>query len=214
VLRSPIAAALAGVLVAFVAVAAPATASSRKPAVMVLNALPVVAATHAGYDRSRFSDWIDADGDGCDTREEVLISERRGGRVVGCTVVRGRWTSAYDGVSTGDPGRFDIDHRVPLAEAWVSGAWRWTAGQRAAYANDLGYAQSLIAVSASSNRSKGDRDPADWMPPLAAQRCAYAKEWIAVKYRWGLGVDSREKSFLGRVLATCSSTMALPARVR
>ena len=63
---------------------------------------------------------------------------------------------------------------VPLNEAWQSGAWKWTAAKRQAYANDLGYKASLIAVSASSNRSKGDREPQAWMPTRPGYQCAYA----------------------------------------
>ncbi len=77
---------------------------------------------------------------------------------------------------------------------------------------DAGYAGSLIAVSASSNRSKSDRDPTDWLPERA--RCKYAKTWIAVKYRWRLAVDSQEKSELSRILRGCSPTMKVPSLAR
>ena len=115
----------------------------------------------AGYDRAKFRLWVDADHDGCDTRDEVLIKEAvvkpRVG--AGCTLQGGEWRSRYDGLVTKDPSSFDIDHMVPLNEAWQSGAWTWSAAKRQAFANDLGYQASLIAVSASSNRSKGDSEP-------------------------------------------------------
>jgi len=142
----------------------------------------------------------------------VLIAERLAGRVAGCVVTGGRWISSYDGVVTKSPTRFDIDHRVPLEEAWASGAWRWTHSTRDRYSNDLGYSQSLVAVSASSNRSKGDREPGEWMPPLRTQRCAYVKQWIAVKFRWRLAVDAREKSTLTRYLSGCDPLMSVPPR--
>lgn len=186
--------------------------ASEKPATMVLNALPVSPERTAGYDREDFRHWVDDDGDGCDTREEVLIAERVAGRVIGCTVVGGRWRSAYDGIVTTNPSTFDIDHRVALGDAWASGAWRWTADTKERFANDLAFGPSLIAVSASSNRSKGDRDPAEWMPPQASQRCTYVKQWIAVKFRWGLAVDSAEKSALGRLLEGCPPLMRVPPR--
>jgi hypothetical protein len=184
----------------------------RKPATILLNSLPVSPERGSGYRREAFADWRDADGDGCDTREEVLVVERVGGTIVGCSVRGGQWASAYDSVVTRDPGSFDIDHRVPLAEAWASGAWRWTQSTRARYANDLGYAASLIAVSASSNRSKGDDEPDEWMPSAPGQRCTYVKLWIGVKYRWRLSVDAAEKSFLHRQLRTCDVNMSLPGR--
>ena len=212
--RSPVARAFAtGLSVSLVlgltiGSAASATAGDRKPADMVLNSLPVSIEMPAGYDRSLFRLWVDANGDGCDTREEVLIVEAVAGQVAGCGVIGGRWYSAYDGKSTTNSRTFDIDHRVPLKEAWDSGAWRWDGQTRQAYANDLGFADSLIAVSASSNRSKSDRDPAEWMPTLGA--CDYAKTWIAVKFRWRLSVDTTEKSALGRILNGCSPLMLVP----
>jgi hypothetical protein len=97
----------------------------------------------------------------------------------------------------------DIDHMVPLAESWDSGASTWSASERQAYANELGDARSLIAVFASSNRSKGDQDPAEWMPPAQDYRCTYATTWVAVKTRWGLSVDPAESEALEGILAGC-----------
>ncbi len=104
------------------------------------------------------------------------------------------------------PGSFDIDHMVPLKEAWVSGADLWTPERRQAFANDLGYGDSLIAVSASSNRSKSDKDPARWMPPNFAVHCTYVAAWVAVKYRWNLAMDDAERQKVDSVLASCQST--------
>jgi hypothetical protein len=114
-----------------------------------------------------------------------------------------------------DPSQLDVDHMVPLAEAWGSGARRWTTEVREAFANDLGYAGSLIAVTASSNRSKGDQDPAEWLPPRTAYRCTYVSEWIAVKWRWRLTIDKTEQASL-RVLANACGNprITLPARAR
>lgn len=174
----------------------------------MLLSLPVGPEREAGYDRDLFRHWSDLDGNGCDAREDVLIAERVAGRVVGCTVVDGRWVSAYDGVRTANPSTFDVDHTVALAEAWGSGAWRWNEATRQRFANDLGYAGSLIAVSASSNRSKSDRDPAEWLPDSGV--CAYAKRWVAVKYRWRLSVDATERTALERILRGCPPMMRLP----
>lgn len=190
------------------AMAPEAQAAERKPASQLLGSLPVAPEAASGYSRDLFRHWVDADGDGCDTREEVLLVEAVSGTRSGCRVAGGSWASEYDGVTTSDSGTFDVDHMVPLKEAWDSGAWRWTARTRQAYANDLGYANSLIAVTAGSNRSKGDRDPAEWLPTQA--RCAYVKQWIAVKFRWRLSVDTREKSALAVVLRGCPPLMAVP----
>lgn len=189
-----------------------AQADSRQDAQRVLNSLPVSPERTSGYDRDLFEHWSDLDGDGCNTREEVLIQERKAGRVSGCDVIGGRWRSAYDRDVTSNSSSFDIDHYVPLKEAWDSGAWRWNASTRERFANDLGYRGSLIAVSASSNRSKSDRDPSDWLPEFGT--CRYAKTWVAVKFRWRLAVDSEEKATLSRILSGCSPRMKVPSLAR
>ncbi|MFE6887993.1 HNH endonuclease family protein [Streptomyces sp. NPDC057694] len=85
-----------------------------------------------------------------------------------------------------------MDHLVPLAEAWDSGAGTWTAKEREAYTNDLGDAPSFIAVSAKTNRSKGDKDVAEWLLPFEGDRCTYVSDWVATKMRWQLTVDPAE----------------------
>lgn len=170
-----------------------------------LAGLRVEAEFPSGYDRDLFRHWIDADRDGCDTRREVLIAESTTPVQVGsgCSITGGTWYSAYDGTTTIDASTFDIDHMIPLKEAWDSGAHAWSSDRRQAFANDLTLAQSLIAVSASSNRSKSDRDPAEWMPPRTAYHCTYVTAWIAVKKAWDLSVDQAEYRKLEQVLATC-----------
>lgn len=166
--------------------------------------LPVARETRAGYDRSRFRHWIDANRDCQDTRDEVLAAESLVA-VSGCDIQWGKWRSYYDGVVTRDSSSFDVDHLVPLAEAWDSGAKRWNAGTRKRFANDLGDRRSLVAVSASSNRSKSDRDPAEWLP--ARGKCRYVREWTAVKIRWSLKVDRAEKRVLVRRATNCRNVV-------
>ena len=172
----------------------------------LLDGLAVANEIDGGYERELFKHWVDADGDGCDARREVLIAEAVVAPSVGsrCSLSDGEWLSRYDGKTTsGNGSSFDVDHMVPLAEAWESGAHDWTADRREQYANDLGYADSLVAVSAASNRSKGARDPAEWMPPTAGVHCWYAAAWVQVKTRWSLTVDQAEADKLGSVLSGC-----------
>lgn len=170
--------------------------------------LPGGTEVRTGYDRTLFRHWIDADGDGCSTRNEVLIAEAttRPSIGSGCALSGGRWSSYYDGASWTDPLDLDIDHMVPLAEAWDSGARTWTAAERQSFANDLGDARSLAAVTDNVNQAKGDQDPASWEPPVAGVRCRYAAEWVAVKLRWRLTVDAPERSALSSRAAGCAST--------
>ena len=160
----------------------------------------------SGYDRDLFKHWSDADGDGCNARYEVLSVESLTPVTVssGCKLSGGTWVSAFDLVETSDPSKFDVDHMVPLKEAWDSGAWAWDAKTREAYANDLDYEMSLIAVSASSNRSKSDRDPADWLPTNKDYWCEYITAWVQVKTRWSLSMDKAEKAKIEDVAEDCS----------
>lgn len=176
----------------------------------LLALLPVEAEQTNGYDRDLFNHWV-TQGDGCDTREHVLAEEAQNGSTRNCTTT-GTWVSLYDGRSITDTSKLDIDHMVPLAEAWGSGAWAWDADTREAYANDITWDGSLIAVTAGSNRSKSDGDPAEWMPS-SMDRCLYAVEWMLVKYRWSLTVDPTEQATLSSWAGDCAdSTVNLPAQ--
>ena len=166
------------------------------------------------YDRANFNHWIDADSDGCDTRAEVLIAESLIPATVGagCTVTAGQWNSWYDGATWTNPSDLDIDHVVPLAEAWKSGAGMWTSEQRQAFANDLDDSRGLEAVTDNVNQSKGAKDIHEWAPAL--DQCRYAQQWVAVKYRWNLTIDSWEyASLLEGLSGDCGKALiALPAK--
>ncbi|MFE7570672.1 HNH endonuclease family protein [Streptomyces sp. NPDC057539] len=170
-----------------------------------LAALPVQAESRDGYERNKFRHWVDADRDGCSTRAEVLKAEAVDApqQAANCVLSGGRWYSPYDDVYFTAPGALDIDHLVPLAESWDSGASAWTAKEREAYANDLNEPRALIAVSAKSNRSKADQDPTTWQPPATGYRCQYATDWVAVKTRWGLSIDPAEQTALTDTLSQC-----------
>lgn len=170
----------------------------------------------SSYSRSFFRHWSDADRNGCNTREEVLLLESRVSitPAKGCRITRGSWFSEFDGKTFTSAASLDIDHFVPLKEAWDSGASAWDSRTREAFANDLGFAGSLIAVSAASNRSKSDRDPADWIPTRTTYRCNYAVTWVQVKYRWGLTADEQEVAALRSLLGLCPAgeSYSLPER--
>ncbi|QFZ17146.1 HNH endonuclease family protein [Saccharothrix syringae] len=155
-----------------------------------------------GYSRERFPHWS-SQGDSCDTREIVL--QRQGSDVQTdgeCRATSGTWVSPYDGVTVTKAGDLDIDHTVALAEAWRSGADKWTDEQREKFANDMGGLQ-LVAVTASSNRSKGDQDVAKWKPPVEAYWCTYARAVVSVKTAYSLSVDEAERDALAAMLKTC-----------
>jgi hypothetical protein len=161
--------------------------------------------TTGGYLRSRFRTWVDADGDGCDTRSEVLLSEaqRTPTLFAVCRISGGRWFSAFDGVTTANRAALGIEHAVPLAEAWQSGARRWTGRTRTAFANDLSYRPTLDVATSRVLRARGASEPQRWLPPRFATRCTYVADWVAVKWRWRLRVDKEERRFLARKLSAC-----------
>ncbi len=155
------------------------------------------------YRRDLYPTWEDIDHDGCDAREQALVAQsRRPAQVAfpGCKVVAGDWVSPYDGFETSSPGDLDADHLVPLENVHESGGWRWDAATRRAYANDQSV---LVMVSASANRSKGSRTPAEWRPPLESYWCTYATRWLDVKVQWHLTATTRERDALGQMLDTC-----------
>ncbi|MEV0254781.1 HNH endonuclease family protein [Streptomyces sp. NPDC050732] len=170
-----------------------------------IDKLPRATEAREGYVRTSFKHWVDADHDKCATRAEVLISESRTKPVIEgkCKVTGGTWYSYYDGKTVTEPKGLDIDHMVPLAEAWDSGASKWTPKHREAYANDLDAERSLVAVTAKSNRSKADQDPAQWLPPLADARCTYAADWTATKLRWKLTANKGEVAALEKLAEGC-----------
>jgi Protein of unknown function (DUF1524) len=182
--------------------ALPPGTPSKSSAQSQLNSLTVKSeGSMTGYSREKFPHWI-SQGGGCDTRQVVL--KRDADYFSGsCPVTSGKWYSYYDGVTVYSPSEIDIDHVVPLAEAWRSGASSWTTTKRQNFANDLNGPQ-LIAVTASVNRSKGDQDPSTWQPPRSGAKCAYSKWWINTKHHWGLSLQSSEKTALQSMLNTCS----------
>ncbi|MFJ1961826.1 HNH endonuclease family protein [Streptomyces massasporeus] len=187
--------------------ATPVHAAETVPLAEAVASLPRATESRDGYTREAFKHWNAGDdpADRCSTRNEVLIAEATEAPVVGprCRLTGGTWWSYYDQTTVTSASGLDIDHMVPLAEAWDSGASAWTAQRREAYANDQGQEASLVAVTARSNRSKADQDPAQWLPPAGDVHCRYATEWTGTKLRWDLTVDDTELAALNDLAATC-----------
>lgn len=177
----------------------PTTATARTQ----LAGLTVAAWTHTTtYDRDLFPHWATVSGT-CNTRETVL--KRDGTGVVvssACAATSGSWFSPYDGATWTAASDVDIDHMVPLKNAWISGAWAWTTAKRQSFANDLTNPQ-LIAVTDNVNQSKSDKSPDAWKPPLSGYHCVYARMWVKVKYAWQLTVTSAEKAAVTTMLNAC-----------
>jgi hypothetical protein len=184
-----------------------ASPASYKDATTALNTLKVADEARTGYKRTLFKHWTGA-GNGCDSRKAVIIAEAVKKPVVekGCVIKGGQWLSIYDNVVVTEAGKLDVDHMVPLAEAWDSGASAWDAAKKEMYANDQTDPRHLIAVTGGSNRSKSDQDPAEWMPTNKAYACEYLVNWVSIKVRWNLSVDKTEKNFIATGLKSCKNT--------
>lgn len=193
--RRTTALAIAALIVGSMALPSVAAHASTTTLAQLESQLKVASPNLVGYDRTLFAGWTYTTGDGCDTRANVLKAQTQVAVTFssGCTVATGQWYSWYDGQTWTDASQVQIDHLVPLGEAWASGAASWTSAQLSAYANDtVGYA--LQAVTSSVNESKGDQDPAVWIPPLASASCRYITDWVLEKYRWSLNVDTSEQA--------------------
>ena len=199
---------------------------SPTEALAALERLPRVERWPDGpaYDRDAFGEaWADVDGNGCNQRDDVLLRDAEPGtaetaRQGACNhdVLAGTWVDPYTGTrlvmtDMKDPAQaqaVQIDHVVPLAEAWRSGASAWSDARRERYANDLGV---LVASDGAVNQSKGDDDPAAWLPKQELQ-CDYALTWVAVKDAWSLAVDDSEASALAGMLERCPARRNDPVR--
>ncbi len=195
-----------------------ATSSTDAPdgTVLVLDLLAGVVVENeqgSGYQRSLFAHWVDLDGDGCDTRAEVLtrdsssLVQRDPYR---CRVVEGDWYSVYDGWEETLPSEIDIDHVVALKEAWDSGAWDWSPTARRLFANDVTDSRTLRAVSDDSNRAKSDKDPSNWLP-MSSFVCTYLGDWVSIKVRWNLSMDQSEFGRVRNLLTSECPGLRVPA---
>lgn len=191
---------------------ASATPTPAGAAVAALARLPVKGkAPLTGYDRELFGPrWSDVDRNGCDTRNDILRRDLRPFAVKpgtnGCVVLNGLLADPFSGrtiaFQRGSQTSADvqIDHVVALANAWQTGAFRWSADQRLRFANDP---LNLLAVDGRLNLAKRDSDAASWLPPYRAGRCPMVARQIAAKQQYGLWVTGAERDAMARVLAGC-----------
>lgn len=195
----------------------PTTPASTPTAAPRAGAMTVTVQDSPGtipaYKKSVWGRWKDLDGDCQDTRQEVLIRDSRTSagldEATGCKVVSGEWVGPYSGVKITAPGSIDIDHVVPLKNAWNAGAHTWTRTKQQQYYNSLAYDGHLRATTASSNRSKGSKGPEWWKPAQDSFHCQYAVDWVTIKKSWSLTVTTAEADALETMLGTCEPAVSL-----
>ncbi len=160
------------------------------------------------YSRKYFKHWIDVDGDCQNTRDELLLSwseapvkfqtKRR------CKVVSGRWKDFYYNEVILDASLIDVDHIVPLKNAWESGANKWSDRIRIDFANDY---DNLVVTNRSYNRSKGSQTPLTWSPIDRSYYCKYLNRWIEIKKKYELEIDPKIIKFYK--LAKCRTQIKI-----
>lgn len=164
----------------------------RATRLIVLFALVLANASVFAYNRDDYPHWIDLDGDGRNTREEILIRDSR----IAVTfredgkVESGLWVCPYTGKVVTDPTDLDIDHLVALGEIDAAGGRSWPTDEKARFANDP---LNLVAVYKGSNRSKGDKDAYLWLPPNIANCTWYLDSREAVWNKYRITVDEAER---------------------
>jgi hypothetical protein len=165
----------------------------------------------AGYSRDEFPHWASDSASygwrepdsSCDVRDAALVRDGQGVRIDDeCDIMAGTWLDPYTGRRLTDSSEVDIDHVVPLANTWRSGASSaaWSTADRDAYANDP---EVLMSADAAANRTKGDKGPEAWRPPNRGYWCEYARRWVWIKSDWRLSVNPEEKAVLRQMLGTC-----------
>jgi hypothetical protein len=155
--------------------------------------------------------WLDVDRNGCDTRDDVLRRDLTAVTGTRCTVRTGVLHDPYTsttirftrGATTSTA--VQIDHVVPLGDAWQTGAQGWSQAKRIDLANDP---INLFAVDGPTNEQKSDSDAASWLPPSKGFRCTYVAHQVGVKASYGLWVTAAEKAAMQRVLASCPTVTA------
>ena len=142
------------------------------------------------YNRDDWGNWIDEDNDGLNTRHEVLARESLVKPVISNNrVISGKWYDKFTGKYFTNAKDLDIDHLVPLKNAYISGASNWSEEKKNKYYNYLKNENHLVAVSKGANRSKGDKSPVKWLPPNEEYQCEYVREWFKIKTDWGLTIE-------------------------
>lgn len=145
------------------------------------------------YNREKdYGSWIDQDGDGQNTREEVLerdslvgVEKNKDGKIIW-----GIWFCPYSGLFFDNPKMLDIDHFVPLAEVYESGGDEWEKNKKINYANYLLDKQHLVVTWKKYNRSKGSKDIGEWLPLIYVEEYIYL--WWKIKNDWNLCFDKKE----------------------
>ncbi|GIL17399.1 MAG: hypothetical protein BroJett040_11500 [Oligoflexia bacterium] len=155
--------------------------------------------------RKHFGTWI-KDPSGTCKNTRAIVLERDSLKPVEyadskkCRVTTGLWHDPFSGQEFTDARDMEIDHFVPLKNAYRTGAWKWDGRKRCLYANYTSNPYHLIAVLGNENGAKGDRGPEGYLPPNQEFTCAYLQRWLKVKLIWSLAMTPPESEAIHRAL--------------
>lgn len=200
-----------------ISAATAAGTSTSEQALVALETLPIKGrAPKTGYEREEFGQaWsddvnVEYGHNGCDTRNDILRRDITNAVIKdnthGCVVLSGTLHDPYSGTEISfQRGRdtsslVQIDHVVPLADAWQKGAQQLTPEQRRDFANDP---RNLLAVDGKLNQQKSAGDAATWLPPNKNFRCDYAQRIVEVKAAYQLWATEAEHAALFSLLQAC-----------
>jgi hypothetical protein len=173
----------------------------------------------APYNRGDWYHWSNYERSCWTVREEVLYRDavkdesltildsnkvRTSDKNEACYITGGTWIDPFTGEEFYNPEDLDIDHVIALGYANSGGGSEWDGDRKQDFANNLNYSKHLLAVSASANRSKSDKGPADWMPKNEEFHCEYVTIWTTIANNWGLNLNRSDKNKIVDVLEKCS----------
>lgn len=137
-------------------------------------------------------------------RDDILARDLDSvGKRDACVVISGEYVDPYTNkqlqFTKKQAEESPIDHIVPISFAWQMGAAAWSTGKRLQFANDP---LNLVLTTKTANSAKGDSDPASWLPPNKAIRCAYVQRFAQVSLKYSMPVTPADKQIM---LDQCSS---------
>lgn len=162
-----------------------------------------------GYEREAMfgTAWLDVDGNGCDTRNDILQRDFAEVTLDGdCTVTEGVFHDPFTATTidfvrgVGTSNEVQVDHIIPLKAAWNGGADQWSQDTRVEFANDP---VNLWASEGRQNSSKGDRLADEFMPESEAFHCQYAAQQVWVLTEYSLAISPATQAALTEVLEGC-----------
>lgn len=170
-----------------------------------LALLPTAAPAATAFDEA---DWRPPEDDCVSSGESALIARSADAVAYAdrfeCVLDAGRWYDRYLDQELRRAIEVEALLRVPLERVHAAGGWEWDRATREAYVGDIGHPAMYEIVAAGSGHNPRAQDPSEWRPASRTTWCAYAVDWIAVKFRWSLAVTTAERTALEEMLATCA----------